>query len=293
MQRQVLLPLDDSKMFKMLIHAIEEECVELVKSLIEQGVDVHTKVGRDWRDWNQLHSAVCFNANCEIWEYLISKGFNFNAEDDIGEMLLYGVHTRQGIPDIGIVKILVSLGVDVNTKDEKGITPLYRYAAYDSSDEVVEYLISQGADVNAKDEEGDTPLHKAAYFQNADTVKCLVLNGADVHAVNKNGRIPLHEAAFRGYRVETLEHLVSNGADVNAKTDSGSTPLHEAARCCVLFVALEYLVSKGADVNAKDNNGDTALDVALRQNDFNDPDRIEQKRKAVELLERAMAISEK
>ena len=48
-------------------------------------------------------------------------------------------------------------GADVDTKSERGRTPLPSADRWDHK-EIVELLIGKGADLNAKDEDGDTPL---------------------------------------------------------------------------------------------------------------------------------------
>jgi ankyrin repeat protein len=59
--------------------------------------------------------------------------------------------------NIEAVKQHLAAGANVNTKSERGRTPLH-YAARWRHKEIIELLISSKADVNAKDEDGDTPL---------------------------------------------------------------------------------------------------------------------------------------
>jgi len=51
----------------------------------------------------------------------------------------------------------LAAGADVNTKSERGRTPLHNAARWGHK-EIIELLIAKGANVNAKDEDGDTPL---------------------------------------------------------------------------------------------------------------------------------------
>jgi len=90
------------------------------------------------------------------------------------------------LDDIELVKEHLAAGVDVNTKDKEGWSPL-RYAAQYGYNEIVELLISSGADVNTIDEEGETPLHKAAMMNHWEIIKLLIANGADVNAIVKSG----------------------------------------------------------------------------------------------------------
>jgi len=86
--------------------------------------------------------------------------------------------------------------VDVNAKDQDGMTPLHLAVVFNSDVEVMKYLIEKGADVNAKSNTGWTPFHIAApmaIFSDDMVRKAIVLleNGADVNARNSEGKTPL------------------------------------------------------------------------------------------------------
>ena len=69
----------------------------------------------------------------------------------------------------GIVReLLKHEGVDVNGKDDKGLTLLHMACVDLSADEVtdfVKFLLSKGADPNLADLEGQTPLHILATYK--------------------------------------------------------------------------------------------------------------------------------
>ena len=88
-------------------------------------------------------------------------------------------------------------------------------AAWDGDIEEVEYLVSMGANVNARDENGDTPLMHASHIPgNLDTVKCLVSLGANVNAKDYCHVTPLMAASYVVGNLDTVKYLVSMGADV-------------------------------------------------------------------------------
>ena len=62
------------------------------------------------------------------------------------------------IGDIETVKHLISVGADVNTKDDGGETPLYE-AAYKGHVDIANLLIDACADVNICDYYKRTPLN--------------------------------------------------------------------------------------------------------------------------------------
>ena len=84
-------------------------------------------------------------------------------------MLLVGTAFADPIHDAAIggdlagVQAELDKGVDVNAKDDTGMTPLH-YVAVGGHNEIIELLISSGADVNAKDKYGETSLDVAVQF---------------------------------------------------------------------------------------------------------------------------------
>jgi ankyrin repeat protein len=80
-------------------------------------------------------------------------------------------------------------GADVNTKNNKGETPLM-FAASSGNPDLVPLLLSAGADVNAKSDRGSTPLMWAASDGDPDIVALLLKAGANVNAKNVHGWTP-------------------------------------------------------------------------------------------------------
>lgn len=68
-----------------------------------------------------------------------------------------------------VMEILIEKGVEVNSKDSNGETPLLIGAKF-GKDNVVEVLIANHADVNSKDNEGLTPLHYYSLNGNFDRI---------------------------------------------------------------------------------------------------------------------------
>ena len=96
-----------------------------------------------------------------------------------------------GTGNIEAVKQHLDAGVDVNTKNKQGRTPL----SAATTTEIAELLIANGADVNVKTATGRTPLH------NADTkgiAELLIAKGANVNALilsgSDQGKTPLDTA---------------------------------------------------------------------------------------------------
>jgi len=87
-----------------------------------------------------------------------------------------------------VIGRFLEYGVDVNTPDARGFTPLHEAARVDLA--AAAYLISKGANVKARTKQGYTPLHLAAAGRPQAT-KLLIESGADVNALDENGLSPL------------------------------------------------------------------------------------------------------
>ena len=163
------------------------------------------------------------------------------------------------------IKLLISKGADVNTKQLNGWTPLH-CALYYEQKEVAKVLIAKGADVNATNTSGVTPLHLSVGFGGTYISELLISAEANVNAMDNRGNTPLHYAA-RQWHIgsELLELLLTKGADVNVRNNKGQTPLHFASlskRDKSYKGGANVLLAKGAKINAKDNRGCTPLHVA-------------------------------
>lgn len=97
-------------------------------------------------------------------------------------------------------------------------------------DELVIWLVEQGLDVNTVDYYGRTPLYKHATL-GRKTVKLLFELGGDMQKPDRYGSTPLHTAA-EFFRPKIVSFLIEKGANVNAKNDMGRTPLVAALATC-------------------------------------------------------------
>jgi ankyrin repeat protein len=189
-----------------------------------------------------------------------------------------GLHAASYINCVHCVKLLLSLGSDVNAKNEDNKTSLH-YALQDlemlkillenkpnadniqsslinaieiNNIDAVRLLLDFGADVNnISGEEKETPLHVAADRGNAAILKLLIKKGAYVNRKNVYGNSVLHDMAERG-NCQMASQILKAGADVNAKNRSGKTALHLAVKDENL---VQLLIDYGADATVCDDMG--------------------------------------
>lgn len=74
-----------------------------------------------------------------------------------GELQTTLLHAAAYDGQVHLVKLLLTLGADIDAREVNGRTPLH-HAANNGHQEVIEYLVRQGADVNAIDMTEMTPL---------------------------------------------------------------------------------------------------------------------------------------
>ncbi|MFH1453210.1 MAG: ankyrin repeat domain-containing protein [Armatimonadota bacterium] len=147
--------------------------------------------------------------------------------------------------DIETVKEMVSKNPEIiKTQDKYGNTALHYALHHEGNDKMAEFLISAGVDVNAKDERGNAPIDSAVARCMEDFVALLIKNKADVNTANNEGRTPLHIAAKKGCG-EMVLLLLNKGADVNAKDSSGRIAL-DIAKDKGNAKAVELLQKQGA-----------------------------------------------
>ena len=105
----------------------------------------------------------------------IEQGADLEAKDPgTGASVLHYAVMR-GNPEI--LQLLLSKGVDVNSRTRNGTTPLHTAVLYNRY-EVAETLLNKGAEVDAKSSSGATPLAIATTARNRDIAELLRARGA-------------------------------------------------------------------------------------------------------------------
>ncbi|KAL2822259.1 ankyrin repeat-containing domain protein [Aspergillus cavernicola] len=116
-----------------------------------------------------------------------------------------------------IAGVLLAHGADLNTGPSSvaGLTPIQAAAAHGDIG-LVRDLITLGVEVNAPaTEAGTTALLAATEHKSLPLLELLVQHGADVNAAGEYGfRSPLREAASQGW-LEGVQLLLEHGANVN------------------------------------------------------------------------------
>lgn len=192
------------------------------------------------------------------------------------------------------VNAAIVLGVDVNTKNSKGLI----LAILGKHENIVDILLAQPAvDINGKCNDGffplavaaswgltsvvaklgrmpalrgvndqgtgHTPLFRATLNGHPSTVRELLkIPGINVNAVNRDGSTSLHCAVEKGNSEVMAALTAVPGVNLAIKNRDGNTPLHIAAERGNAEVMALLMRTPGADLAVKNNAGKTAEQLA-------------------------------
>jgi hypothetical protein len=143
-------------------------------------------------------------------------------KDNTNSLMLYSAISQ----DTDILQALIDIGLNINSANKAGYTPLMFASAYNTP-EVVTFLISKGADTKAKAYIQDlNALHIASLFNpKPDVINTLLDAGMDIEAKTENGYTPLLLAATDNRNLEVVDRLAELGADKGVYDGKGRTAL--------------------------------------------------------------------
>ena len=141
-------------------------------------------------------------------------------------------------PSLSEIENLIGQGVDINTVNQEGLTPLL-YIARNSNEkgnviDVIQLLFRHGANVTLKDKDGWTALHIVCKFYQheniIDIIRFLIENGIDVNGKTNELEFTALHLLCAYYTNENLIDIIrlfiENGVDIKAKANDGLTALH-------------------------------------------------------------------
>jgi uncharacterized protein len=233
--------------------AVRKCCTAVPAVLLEAGADPCAPVSGSA---TALHRATR-QGSTECCKLLLEHEYALlEAKDTAGRTAL---HHAAETGQLDNVQLLLQYGADVNTTDNRSVSPLV-VASLQQHVSIAACLLEAGADVNAAAVDGNNVLIAAVESGSVALVQLLLDHGADISATNNKGQNALFRAARAGH-VALLGYLVQRGLSVHSTDNVGHTLLmlavirqHEAA--------VEWSIQHGVAVNAVTSDGSTALHCA-------------------------------
>ena len=213
-------------------------------------------------DGETLLTLAAGRGDLDSVHFLLQKGVDVNARNISGDTALSCVlRCRTCSSVMGIVKLLIAFGADVDTKNDRHETPL-QIAAQLNLDHVAEYLLELGCEPKVKDMFSCSPLHDAANNDNGKLVELLLQYGVNANMKkDDDGTTALHTAAYCN-GTNAAKALLKHGFDVEVTDTAGETPLATAAKFGNRTM-IECLLQQGGNVHAKNKFGKTPLFLAI------------------------------
>ncbi|KAI0161909.1 ankyrin repeat-containing domain protein [Hypoxylon sp. FL1284] len=219
---------------------------DMVRKLLEAGALVNLE------GMSSFTSSAIFEAtkgaHIEVMKRLLDAGADPNSTGGYYRITAL-VQACMGKSEAA-VECLLEAGADIHVRNPSRDQdePVLVTAAREGTVGIVRVLMKHGADVNEQAKDGWTALHAAARRGALDIIQALLFEfSADPSVPLVNGSIPIHTAASWGY-AGCIELLVQGGSDVNARSKNGRTPLHWAAAAeDQAEKAIEWLLEHGAD----------------------------------------------
>lgn len=233
---------------------------------------------------NALHKAVISSEIKDLLKIvtmLISRGINLDSADIYGDTALHMLMYRDVLHKLDIVQALLDAGIDVNAKNNDGLTAIAR-ACDTLPDDVLGNVaklllkkrngtvthdglaqVQESADLTLCDNKGHCPLHKAAARGDHELVKMFVEHGVDIDVKIPVGVTALF-LAVAGDHIKTVQMLVKAGADIHTTNQDGATPLQWASAHGKIEM-LKMLISLGAESDKSSQLMQNSLLVAVQK----------------------------
>ena len=204
---------------------------------------------------------------------------------------MYGItllHTASSRGFTDLIKVLIEAGVDVNTPDGDGETPLHRAMSTKNNYDTARLLIETSADLATVAVRNTTPLHTifnatiGRVWTRGDWTETLCPDSTgmsiihylawrsrttpkifergrardrvDLWSADSSGKTCLHYAASRGI-VDLLIHILerASASELEMRDNHGCTDVHYVVRTSRILAVLKLLIAKGADLYATDS----------------------------------------
>lgn len=240
---------------KLIFFVIDYNNVPIIEYLINNDLDKYflSEDSIDYEYYPDILHYACEKGYLDVIKLLVNLKIDINSKDCYGRTCFYKAFIWNKIET---ADLLYKLGADIFIETDTGELPLFSCETHRN----IEYLIENGYYINQKNEYDQN----SVFFTKGDLLLWCGNKNLNYFQIDKNGNNALHWACFNSDagKVKQLLHLK---LDPNFKDNNNWTALHFA---CIqgnvqIIIAL---LREGADVNANTNLNQTPLHMACLAN---------------------------
>ncbi|KAL3484484.1 ankyrin repeat-containing domain protein [Aspergillus germanicus] len=250
------------------LHYCVSNNIFMVEKLLDRGADVHAK---DSNGSTPLHLYTFSTGTEQILTALLKYGATWGAvRHSDGQTPLHTCLPYLG--ETYEIESILPILTHWNFSDSKGNTVLHSVIGggnwpNDHLKVLLDFLKEKGVDINSRNHDGQTPLHLVSNYKNEDTGRILVAGGADIEARDYKGRTWWLHVVTEGNVNETdLQPILDLGANPNAVDDAGNNALHLVYSDYPLEnETVELLLDAGVDPLHVNRRGETTYHLLMRQ----------------------------
>ena len=206
------------------------------------------------------------NLKTFVSEYNTHKDYSEFSKEELDDSLLDECYIDS--PLLDKIKKLVSLGADINARDQNGQTA-FMYAVRHEDFDIMEFFLKNGADTNtvyppppAMPDDYNTVWLQGLKYAEPDYIKLMVRYNANILEKDSENNTVLHVYCDGNPALEILELFVENSVDINAQNSEGNTALHYLCEKKVKTECISTLLENNADSNIQNDEGKTPLHYA-------------------------------
>jgi ankyrin repeat protein len=159
----------------LIILTIQNNCMEILKILLENGLKINTEK-EFFKHKFPIQFAVDFN-NLEATKLLIKYGANVNDCFSIFGEISTPIISATKNNNIEMLRLLIDNKCKMINSDDGNFKTSLHYAIQNNNLEIIKYLIKNGIDVNKY-----APICFATKLNNLDAIKILISSGAKLKA---------------------------------------------------------------------------------------------------------------
>lgn len=233
--------------------AMEQNNLDLVKTLVQAGADINTQKSPH----SVLYTALK-NGNSEAVKWLKQQGAKLRYDEQVVSPAFLASPSQTKTPE----DLSLYDSSPYTAQDEHGATLLHHWL--NSNHPMLRVALEQTPNINHFDKNGDTPLHIAARKGDVRSLEALLAKGAVTETYNTVGQTPLFVAISSGNLIISQALLAASPQSLQ------STIVYEAFLIAVRknnIPLVQFLISKGIEPARYGKAGESAIHNAAHLSD--------------------------